>query len=338
MNFIITGGAGFIGSQLGHYFHSVGHDVCLLDNMSYGKKDNLVVNGKHFGSFVEYDIRSNLNLLFKAYKPDVVLHLAGVAPLPDCQSDPVSAISNNVEGTANVLETCRLHGIKKVIFASTSAVYENCKNAPFKEDQVEEEPNLVYAVTKRQAELLCKSYVDVYNMDINILRFFNVYGPHQDFMRKQPPLLGYITKCLLDGETPTFYSDGNQKRDYVYIDDLIDLIHILVNHDSGLAGEVFNVCSGECYSVREIYDLFKCNMMVDNAAKYNSPETFWDNYPELFSGKHPLPRKRIVDEVNKFSLGCPIKSKQCLMWETKVKMKDGLAACIDYARNKVKYD
>ena len=80
MNFIITGGAGFIGSQLGHYFHSVGHDVCLLDNMSYGKKDNLVVNGKHFGSFVEYDIRSNLNLLFKAYKPEQTLNTSPANP------------------------------------------------------------------------------------------------------------------------------------------------------------------------------------------------------------------------------------------------------------------
>ena len=93
-------------------------------------------------------------------------------------------------------------------------------------------------------------------MNVVMLRFFNVYGPHQDFRRKQPPLMGYITKCLLEKEQPTFFSDGHQKRDYVYVDDLVAMVTTCLHRDD-LSGEIFNVSSGCAYSVREIYDIFR---------------------------------------------------------------------------------
>ena len=188
MKIVITGGAGFVGSQVGYYFHKLGHDVYLLDNMSYGKKDNLYVNGSTFGHFTKFDIRDSTLLSF-FQNTDVVFHFAGIAPLPDCQINPTTAYDNNVVGTLNVLEACRKAGVPKVIFSSTSAVYENCTIFPLTEDQIDKEPNLVYSMSKRSCEWICHSYVENYDMDITILRFFNVYGPHQDFKRKHPPLM-----------------------------------------------------------------------------------------------------------------------------------------------------
>ena len=131
MKIVITGGAGFIGSQLGYYFHKLGNDVYLLDNMSYGKEDNLYVNGAPFGKFINFDVRDP-KLLNHLDGADVVIHLAGIAPLPECQINPSSAYDNNVIGTLNVLESCRKKNIPKVIFSSTSAVYENCTSYPLR--------------------------------------------------------------------------------------------------------------------------------------------------------------------------------------------------------------
>ena len=155
MKILITGGAGFIGSQLGYSLYQKGHDVILLDNMSYGNKDNLEIEGKTFGTFIEDDIR-NKTLFDYTKDVDYIYHFAGIAPLPDCQENPKEAIDNNVSGTANVLEAARINGVKRVIFASTSAVYENHTNYPAKESD-DVHPDLIYSICKRQCELLCKS-------------------------------------------------------------------------------------------------------------------------------------------------------------------------------------
>ena len=252
MNILITGGAGFVGSQLGHYLQERDHTIYLYDNMSYGHKDNLTINKKPIGVLIEGDVRESLTDILKEKKIEAVIHLAGIAPLPDCQMDPYNAYDNNVGGTLNVLECCRLVGIKKIVFASTSAIYENCKITPFIEERIEKVPNLVYSSSKLHCEMLCDSFVDNYGMDIVCLRLFNVYGPHQDFKRKHPPLMGYIIKSLLTNTPPTFYSDGEQKRDYIHVTDLARCFE-LVLLKNGISGEKFNVCSGDTKSVKEIY-------------------------------------------------------------------------------------
>ena len=212
MKILITGGAGFIGSRVGQ-FYSFDNDVTLVDNMSYGRRENLYENC----NLIEADVRGE-DFASLCYGKDVVLHFAAIAPLPDNQVKPVLSYENNVLGTLNVLESCRKAGVKKIIFASTSAVYENCLNAPFKEEPLSEPPDLIYSMSKKVCEDICLSYVKNYDMDITVLRFFNVYGPNQDHKRKQPPLMGYIVKCLIEDEQPTFYSNGEQKRDYIFVE------------------------------------------------------------------------------------------------------------------------
>ena len=226
---VITGGAGFIGSQLGNNLHKQGHEVILLDNMSFGHEDNLIIDGKKFGTFILDDIR-NKSIFNHTKGADYVFHFAGIAPLPNCQENPYNASEINVAGTANVLEACRVNGVKRVIFASTSAIYENNYKFPSKEEDLVN-PDLIYATTKLQCEYLCHSFASSYGMEIVCLRFFNVYGPHQDFKRKQPPLIGYLIREFMLGNSPILHSNGEQKRDYVYIDDLINMCHIVMTHN-----------------------------------------------------------------------------------------------------------
>ena len=142
----ITGGMGFVGSNLGYMLHKNGYDVLLLDDLSYGHLDNLKINGEPFGTFKKVDIRiPDLKNYFSDI--DYVFHLAGISTLPVCQSDPVNSIDVNVTGTVNVLEASRLTNVKRVIFASTAGVYENNTKFPCEEDDLTE-PLLTYTLTK----------------------------------------------------------------------------------------------------------------------------------------------------------------------------------------------
>lgn len=326
---LITGGAGFIGSQLGYYLHKKGHDVTLLDNMKHGHEDNLEINGEKFGRFVKADIRDE-DFQKHTEGMDYVVHLAGLSSLPLCQSEPMYAIDVNVGGTANVLEACRKSEVKRVVFASTGALYENNMEPPFSEDQTVE-PFLVYPTSKYQAEKVCETYEICYDMDIVRLRFFNVYGPHQDFKRKHPPFTGYLLKQFMNNEGINVFSDGNQMRDYVYVDDLTELIEICLTHKDA-ANATFNACSGKAYSVNEIASVMMEICDVDQDMTYSPSETFWDKYESLFQGGYALHKCIVEDEVNKYCLGCSNKTKEYLGWEAKVTLKEGLQRLVNYAR------
>ncbi|HJD21037.1 MAG TPA: NAD-dependent epimerase/dehydratase family protein, partial [Candidatus Gemmiger faecigallinarum] len=225
MKVLVTGAAGFIGGQLCHALWKRGDAVVGIDNFSYGNLDNLRFEDHDFGPDVlRMDIRDREKLpeLFEKERFDVVYNIAGIAPLPDCQSDPVEAVSVNTLGLVNLLELCRRHGVKHLVQASTNAMYENETEFPTVEDKFNA-PTLIYPSTKYCAEQFCRSFAETYNMNVTCLRFANVYGPHIDCLRKQPPFVGYMIRELYYGRVPEFHSDGNQRRDYIYVDDLIDL-------------------------------------------------------------------------------------------------------------------
>ena len=326
---LITGGAGFIGSQLGHFLHHEGYDVILLDNMLFGYEDNLVVDGEKFGRVVKGDVLDPR--IFEHLKGvDTVFHFAALSALPICQSNPRAAMDVNVAGVANILEGSRIHGVRRFIFASTSAVYEENKEQVLTED-LSVSPHLLYSLSKYQAELLVRAIAETYEQDIVILRFFNVFGPHQDFRRKSPPFTSYLVRELLNGRVPIFHSDGNQRRDYVYVTDLMDLAIRSMNSPQA-RGETFNVASGVSYSVNDMFAIVAKQLRSSVKPTFHDAASFWNAYPELFQGEKPLKKEILEREVNKAVLGSNEKAKKLLGWEPKVSMEQGLLEMIKYIR------
>ena len=236
----------------------------------------------------------------------------------------------NVSGTANVLEACRVSNVKRVVFASTGAIYENNLEPPFREEDTVE-PFLVYPTSKYQAEKLCETYEICYGMDIVRLRFFNVYGPHQDFKRKQPPFTGYLLKQFLNKESISVFSDGEQRRDYVHIDDLTNLIETCMTHENA-KNRVFNACSGNSYSVNEIAMTMMGLFNINVDMTYRDSKTYWDNYPTLHESSFPMSRLIVSDEVDKYCLGSTEKTEELLGWKAEVSLEEGLQTLVDYAK------
>lgn len=323
MKVLITGGAGFIGSQLGNHLKRLGHDVVLLDDMSFGHLDNLLEDGAPFADILFKDIRDP-DLEGHFLGVDAICHLAGIAPLPVCQEDPYRAYDVNVSGVANVLEAARRAGIGRVLFSSTSAVYEKTK-APRLAENAEVAPDLVYASTKLAAEQLCRGFALNYGMDIGICRFFNVYGPHQDVKRTSPPFTSYVARELVMGRSPILFNDSDARRDYVHSDDVVDLLVRMLLDAQPLAGECYNVCSGEGHSVPELYALFREVSGKAIEPTWSDPRAYWDKYPALFAGR-PLSRERIADEVHKNAIGDPAKTAARFGWTARIGMREGLAS------------
>lgn len=333
MRILITGGAGFIGSQLGKHLHGQGHDVVLLDNMQFGHLDNLLLEGAPFGQFLCRDIRDpDLGNYMKGV--DTVVHLAGIAALPVCQENPREAYDVNVAGTANVLEAARRAGVGRLIFSSTSAVYEKTKTERFAEDD-EIQPDLVYACSKAAAEQLCDAFAASYGMDIAICRFFNVYGPHQDVTRTSPPFTSYVARELVMNRSPNLFNDSDAQRDYVHSDDVVDLLDRIIVAGGRFAADRFNVCSGEGHSVPELYAIFAEASGKSIAPTFNDPRGYWDKYPALFHEGLPLSRDRIIEEVYKNSIGNPDKTRERFGWTARFNIREGIASVYQDAKRRL---
>lgn len=322
----ITGGAGFIGSELGHKLLLQGHEVSIIDNLSYGHISNLEKKNSKLNNFVKLDVKDPS--VEKALSgADCVFHFAAIAPLPDNQKNPTNAFQNNVEGTINVLEAARKLGVKHFVLSSTSAVYENNNEKKLTEDLLVK-PDLIYAVTKICAEQITNSYNNCFGVPTTVLRFFNVYGPHQDFKRQHPPLMGYVARELFLNKIPMLHSNGEQRRDYVHVDDVCNLCSTVMMNEKAY-GQTFNVCSGETASANEIYDICASQMKSLIRPNYRASEKLWDAYEELFIGKYPMNKERIKKETEKYSCGSYEKAQKLLGWKPLVKLEQGTRNTIE---------
>ena len=317
MNILVTGGAGGIGSTLSLHLSELGHNVTALDNLHNGYFDNLFENDRQFCNFVCSDIRDTESLIsiLRQHKIEYIVHLAALTSLPSCEENPVLCLDTNVSGTASVLTAARMTGIKRTVVASTSAVYEkNDKcDAPFKEN-LEIRPRLFYPLSKKLMEEVVQSYIRNYNMDIVTLRFFNVFGPRQDIHRETPPLVNYIVKSIKNKNKMTFYSNGEQVRDYVHVDDVVSMIQMSLEKNEA-KNETFNVCTGTLTSVKDIISYAEEYVGQKLEYTFNEPKNYWSSFEKLRMGTHKLNEQVVSDEVNKFALGSTEKAESVLNWK-----------------------
>lgn len=336
MRILITGAAGGIGSTLSLLLTKNGHRVVAYDNFNNGYIENLHEDNKQFCKIVFGDIR-NTEVLTKVLNDndiEVIVHLAALTSLPVCESNPAECIDVNVGGTASVLTAARLSKGQRVIVASTSAIYENNnrEQAPF-EEHVEVSPRLFYPLSKKLMEEVIQSYITNYDMDIVTLRFFNVFGPRQDIHRKSPPLINYIVREVKNDRKLTFFSNGNQVRDYIHVDDVVTLIEKCIISKEA-KNQVLNVCTGTLTSVHDIIGYAEKAFNKQIQYEFREPSEFWSGYDLIYEGDKPLLKEVLVREVNKYSLGSCKKTMNVLEWTPNVDIE---SLMVDTMRKNYEY-
>jgi UDP-glucose 4-epimerase len=323
---LITGGAGFIGSELAWYLKDMGHDVFIIDNLSFGYLDNLTRGRYTWQKFKCLDVCSTEIKKFME-DVDVIFHFAGISSLPVCQEQPMLAYNTNTSAVANILDCARQVGVKRIIFSSTSAVYENNIDLPFSETS-SVLPDLVYSTSKHMAENICKNYTKNYNMDIVIARFFNVYGPHQDIQRISPPFTSYLIKEVMSNKVPILYNSGVAQRDYIHVSDVINLLIKIMNSTIKYKADVFNVCTQKGYSVPELVKILEKITNKSISPIYKNPANFWDAYPILFTGTSLFSRERLTKEVTKHCIGNNSLACNCFEWQPTTDIYRGFLSII----------
>jgi len=247
--YLVTGGAGFIGAHLVDRLLHDGHGVRVIDNLSTGKKENIEPFLDKI-EFIKGDIR-NLELVHRAMEGvDYVLHEAAVPSVPRSVKDPLTTNSANVEGTLNILIAAHDIGVKRVVYASSSSVYGDTPTLP-KDEGVRPEPRSPYAVSKLAGELYCQVFHQVYGLETVALRYFNVFGPRQDRESQYAAVVPKFITALLRGEPPTIFGDGEQSRDFTYVENVVEA-NLLAAKAPDVAGEVFNIACGERITVNEL--------------------------------------------------------------------------------------
>jgi len=249
MKYLVTGGAGFIGSALVDRLINQGHEVIVIDNLFSGKKENINPKAKFF----------NLDICdFEKIKPifegiDFVYHLAAIPRVFFSVKNPVETSKTNILGTVNVFKASADAGAKRVVFISSSAVYGDQKKMPIKET-AEKNPMSPYALQKLVGEQTAKLFTELYKLPIVCLRFFNVYGPRIDFDSEYGLVIGKFLHLKSQNKPLTIYGDGKQTRGFCYVDDVADACIKAMESEKLSGGEIINVSREESYSVNQIAD------------------------------------------------------------------------------------
>lgn len=247
--FLVTGGAGFIGSHLVDHLVEQGEAVRVLDDLSTGNTENIRHNLDRI-KFREGSV-TDLDTVREATDgADYVLHHAAIASVISSVEDPASSHDANLTGTLNVLIAARDAGVRRVVLASSSAVYGDLPGLP-KTEEMPTDCLSPYALTKLAGEEYCRMFTRLYGLETVVLRYFNVFGPRQDPNSQYAAVIPKFLTRMLDGTPPTIFGDGLQSRDFTYVSNNV-VANILACRMQGIAGRVFNIACGESYSLLDL--------------------------------------------------------------------------------------
>ena len=255
MLYLVTGGAGFIGSHITDRLLADGHRVRILDNFSTGKRENIPDSAEV--EVIEGDVGDYETVRRAMEQVDIVFHEAAIASVPETVGNPLASERVNYRGTLNILEAARQAGVKRVMFACSAAVYGDLPELPKTED-MPVKPLTPYAIDKLASEHACQAYYHLYGLETVSLRYFNVFGPRQDPSSPYSGVISIFTEHLIHGKQPTIYGDGEQTRDFVYVADVVEA-NIKASAAPMAAGKAINIAAGGKLSINDLLKTI-CNI------------------------------------------------------------------------------
>jgi UDP-N-acetylglucosamine/UDP-N-acetyl-alpha-D-glucosaminouronate 4-epimerase len=262
---LVTGGGGFIGCHLVERLLRDGREVRVLDNFATGRRENFAELLDDI-DLVEGDMQSYERVHTAVRGCEAVLHQAALPSVPRSVQDPLTSNATNVTGTLNVLLASRDEGVRRVVFGSSSSIYGANPDLPKHEDLLPL-PISPYAVAKLAGEGYCRSFHEVFGLETVSLRYFNVFGPRQDPLSQYAAVIPNFTTALLAGEAPVIYGDGEQSRDFTYVENVVEG-NLLAMEAQGAAGKVYNVSAGVRLSLNELLDRLRALTGNDAEARY----------------------------------------------------------------------
>lgn len=276
MKYLVTGGAGFIGSHIVERLLREGHSVRVLDNFVTGKKENLGFVTKYEARDTNYKLIEgdvcDLEICRKAVEGvDFVIHQAALRSVPKSINDPLGYNEVNVTGTLNLLLASRDFKVKRFVFASSSSIYGDTKRLPEQEKDLPA-PISPYAASKLAAEHYCHMFSNIYNLETVCLRYFNVFGPRQSLESEYAVVVPKFINSLLNGKNPPIYGDGKQSRDFTYVDNVVEA-NLLSCTTPESCGEVCNIASGKAYTVLELLNHLNKILNTHLKPEFTPPRT-----------------------------------------------------------------
>lgn len=263
---LVTGGAGFIGSHIVHSLVESGADVRILDNFSNGNPGNLAdLDGKistHKG-----DLLNPSDCAAAVADREIIFHLAALGSVPASMKDPMRYNQNNITGTLTLLEAARAAGVKRIVYSGSSSAYGDTPTLP-KIETMSPAPLSPYAVSKLTCEYYMAVYARSYGMQAVTLRYFNVFGPRQNPNSQYAAVIPAFVAAMLKGEAPTIYGDGEQSRDFCFVDNVVYANLLAGKADKPLTGQVVNIACGQATTLNELYKLLQGHLKTVITPKY----------------------------------------------------------------------